>query len=261
MDEAQENLQKYSVWSALQSVISVAIIMASLFTLWTPSNLFSNQFFNEMLLSLQTTALPEDVPILSPTTSPVPRIGIVAGHWGNDNDPGAVCADGLTEVEVNLIIATFVQQKLISEGYEVDLLQEFDSRLYQYQGIALLSIHNDSCSYINTEATGFKVAGAVANAFPEKSERLTDCLTHRYQDITKLKFHADSITPDMTDYHAFNEIHTNTPAAIIETGFLNLDRQILTEQPELLAEGVAAGILCYVRNEPIPRLDPETTNP
>ena len=41
------------------------------------------------------------------TQSPGPiRIGIIAGHKGNDS--GAVCADGLTEVEVNENIAVRV---------------------------------------------------------------------------------------------------------------------------------------------------------
>jgi N-acetylmuramoyl-L-alanine amidase len=66
-----------------------------------------------------------------------------------------------------------------------------------------------------------------------------------------LNFHANSITPDMTRYHAFDEINGNTPAAIIETGFLNLDRDILVNQTDKVAMGVRNGILCYIRNEPI----------
>jgi N-acetylmuramoyl-L-alanine amidase len=64
-----------------------------------------------------------------------------------------------------------------------------------------------------------------------------------------MRFHYSSITRDMTDYHAFNEINVNTTAAIIETGFLNLDRQMLTEKTDLVAQGVTQGILCFLRNE------------
>jgi N-acetylmuramoyl-L-alanine amidase len=53
----------------------------------------------------------------------------------------------------------------------------------------------------------------------------------------------------MTSYHAFDEIDPNTAAAIMEIGFMNLDRQILTQQPDLLAEGIAQGVLCYIYNE------------
>jgi N-acetylmuramoyl-L-alanine amidase len=53
----------------------------------------------------------------------------------------------------------------------------------------------------------------------------------------------------MTSYHAFNEINEETTAVIIEVGFLNLDRQILTEGQDRIAKGITDGILCYVRNE------------
>jgi N-acetylmuramoyl-L-alanine amidase len=55
----------------------------------------------------------------------------------------------------------------------------------------------------------------------------------------------------MTSYHAFDEIHNETAAAIIETGFLNLDRQILTQHPDMVARGIADGVLCYIYNESI----------
>ncbi len=244
----QQSAHPFSVMRSMQTVISVAVVMATLLTLWTPSNLFSNQLLNQMLIAMQATDMPMDIhATITPATRV--RIGIVSGHWGND--AGAVCPDGLTEEKVNLRIATLVQQYLIEEGYEVDLLQEFDSRLMLYQALAVVSIHNDSCQWIGPHATGFKVAAAESSAFPEKASRLTACLIDRYGSSTGLQYHPNTITPDMTSYHAFNEVHVNTTAAIIETGFLNLDRQILTEQADLVARGVAEGILCYIRNEPV----------
>ena len=53
----------------------------------------------------------------------------------------------------------------------------------------------------------------------------------------------------MTGYHAFSEIDPNTIAAIIETGFLNLDRGILTQHTDQVADGVVSGLLCFVNNE------------
>lgn len=243
--------QRVSIVQTLQTVFSVAIILATLFTMWTPANLFSNQLLDKMLAAVQPgnpAALEQNIP--TPTALPRPRIGIVSGHWGNDS--GSVCDDGLTEEKVNLRIATLVVQNLKAEGYEVDLLQEKDSRLKDYQATALVSIHNDSCTYINSEATGFKVAAAMASQYPEKAARLTACLIQRYQTATKLPFHYNSITKDMTSYHAFNEINKNTTAAIIETGFLNLDRDILSNHTDVVAKGVTNGILCYLRNESIP---------
>ena len=70
-----------------------------------------------------------------------------------------------------------------------------------------------------------------------------------------------SITGDMREYHAFREIDPSTVAAIIETGFLNLDREILTQRTEMVAEGVVQGILCFAKNEnieptPVPTVAP-----
>jgi N-acetylmuramoyl-L-alanine amidase len=211
---------------------------------------------DRMILSLRPVSEEESL-YPTPTPSPRPRIGIVAGHWGNDS--GSVCIeDGLTEETVNLKIANLVKDILISEGYDVDLLQEFDARLVEYRAMALISIHNDSCDYINDQATGFKVAAAASSLYPEKATRLTACLTQRYQAATQMTFHYNTVTEDMTDYHAFREIHSDTTAAIIETGFLNLDRKILTENTDVVARGVADGILCFLRNENIPDTAPVT---
>jgi len=53
----------------------------------------------------------------------------------------------------------------------------------------------------------------------------------------------------MTSYHAFSEIDPLTTAAIIEVGFMNLDQEILTKKPERLADGIVAGLRCYLNNE------------
>ncbi len=176
----------------------------------------------------------------------------MAGHSGNDS--GAVCYDedgqaDLTEADVNLEIAELVQENLVAQGFQVDLLNEFDTRLNGYRAVALVSIHNDSCEYINDQATGFKVASSLETRDVNRAQRLTACLVDRYQRITDLTFHANSITRDMTEYHAFSEIDPNTITAIIETGFLNLDREILTKETERVADGVTQGILCFINNE------------
>ncbi len=239
---------RFSAWKAIQTLISLAFIIATLFTLWTPANLFSNQLLDQMMRAFQgPQAAGTAFPTLTP--APRPRIGIVSGHMGNDS--GAVCADGLEEKDVNYKIASLVQKLLKEDGYEVDLLEEFDKRLTGYTALALVSIHNDSCNFINTEATGFKVAPSQSSPQPQKAERLTACLIDRYHTDTGMNFHANSITTDMTKYHAFDEINNNTAAAIIETGFLNLDRDFLVNHTDKVAQGIRDGILCYIRNEPI----------
>jgi N-acetylmuramoyl-L-alanine amidase len=170
------------------------------------------------------------------------RIGIVAGHSGNDS--GAVCADGLTEAEVNLAVAQAAAHKLEQLGARVDLLEEFDDRLDGYRADAFVSIHADSCE---VDLSGFKVASLEGGS--EASAQLTDCLWERYEAATALPRHPDTITYDMTKYHAFREISSRTPAAIIEIGFLNADRAILTGKTDLVAQGVADGVACFLKPE------------
>lgn len=231
------------------TIILVGTIMATLFTASTPPGLLNSNLPGKIAEAISSAETPTpDWP--TPTARPRPRIGIVVGHWGDENDPGAVCPDGLTELKINQDVAALVQQTLTAEGFDIDLLKEFDPILSGYQALALISIHADSCDYINNQATGFKVAASLNSTRPDKTARLTACLRNRYSQKTQLKIHK-SITPDMSSYHAFSEIDDDTPAVIIETGFMNLDRQILTQQPELVAEGISDGVLCYIFNEDI----------
>jgi len=237
---------KFNAGSAIFSIIGISILAATIFTMWTPSNLFSNQMNNiyDIWQAQSNAAYP------TATSLPPARIGIVAGHYGNDS--GSVCSDGFTEMEANLKIATLVVQALKNKGYTVDLLEEFDPRLNQYSALALVSIHNDSCNYINDSATGFKVAAPAESQYQDRSERLEKCLIHRYQEATGLKFHVNTITPDMTSYHSFSEISSETTAAIIETGFLNLDGDLIRNQTERVANGIVAGIECFINKENVP---------
>lgn len=237
----------------LQTTFLVAIVLATLFTAWTPYESHTTTSPANQLTQFLSAA-----PTLSSNPGAgapaVPgdnenRIGIVAGHWGNDS--GAVCADGLTETDINQRIAALVQKALTDQGFQVDMLREFDLSLRGYKAAVLVSIHADSCDYINDQATGFKVAAALGSTRKEKAVRLTACMRARYGSATGMPIHSTSVTNDMTQYHAFDEIDPNTTAAIIEVGFLNLDRQILEKSPQIPAQGIVSGILCYLRNESI----------
>jgi N-acetylmuramoyl-L-alanine amidase len=245
---------------AIRRTFAVAFLLATLFTAWTPNSFFANNLKEQLKLILTPQA--GSNPVLTP--QPQLRIGIVAGHNGNDS--GAVCIDSsgqatLTEAQVNLDIASRVQTRLVELGYQVDLLNEFDTRLNGYRAVALVSIHNDSCEFINDQATGFKVASSLDTRDVQRAQRLTACLVDRYQKNTGLTFHRGSITSDMREYHAFSEIDPETITAIIETGFLNLDREILTKETDRVAEGIIKGIQCFVNNEsvdptPVPTFPP-----
>ncbi len=177
--------------------------------------------------------------------SPPPiRVGLIAGHRGFDS--GTECADGLTEVQLNSIIVDDLAVKLEEMGISSDSLDEFDPRLEDYYASALVSVHIDSCEYINDLATGFKISGSPIT----DSTDLSICMQQSYGETTKLAYHPNSISPDMENYHAFAEISPGTPALIIEVGFLNLDREILTENSDLVVEGLLNGITCFLEEGP-----------
>jgi N-acetylmuramoyl-L-alanine amidase len=227
--------------------ILLAAVIATVFTAWNPYHEDQLTLVERIQSIFASNPGGNSGSFPTPTPQPRPTIGLIPGHQGISG--GAECPDGLTELSVNQNVAFKVMELLVADGYDVDILDEKDPDLENYYALALVSIHADSCEFINEQATGFKVSPALDATRPDKSVRLSSCLTSRYMETTQLPIHTGSITHDMTQYYAFNIIRQDIAAAIIELGFLNLDRQILTEQPDLLAEGVYRGILCYIHNE------------
>ena len=179
-----------------------------------------------------------------------PRVGIIAGHRGND--AGTVCADGLTETEVNQKVTEAVALRLAAEDLRVDILDEFDPRLDGYKASAFVSIHADSCA---VDMTGFKVASAENGS--DASKQLEECLWTHYEAETGLPRHLSTITTNMTQYHAWRKIAETTPAAIIEIGFMNGDRTFLTEHTDRVVAGIVKGIDCFLT----PSQETPTPNP
>ncbi len=252
-------LPKFNFWSSLGTTLSVAIVVATLFTIWTPASLFSNRLSASLARALDAKK-PPNRNLPTQTVAPIPHIGLVAGHWGDEAN-GFVCPDGVKESDVNLNIATLVRQKLLEQGYTVDLMKEFDDNLRQFNGLLLVSIHSDTCDYIDDTASGYKVAPSYASsAYPEKVTRLTACMMNRYVADTGMNY-INLVTDDMTKYHTFDEVNTNTPVIIMEAGYLNLDKEFLTKQADKAASGISDGILCYLRNQPLNSPEPGTATP
>jgi N-acetylmuramoyl-L-alanine amidase len=176
------------------------------------------------------------------------EIALISGHAGNDS--GAVCADVagntlVTEAEVNAAVAEQVARQLRRAGADVLILEEFDPRLSALQADVLVSLHADSC----IDATGYKAAHQQATTILPQVERLVACLDQHYPIVTGLAHHPNTITHNMTDYHAFRVIDPQTPAAIIELGFLGGDQDLLVNHPDRVAQGVTDGILCFLQAE------------
>ena len=214
---------------------------------------------------------PGTVRLLPPTLAPIPtgpgglntprpktQLGIVAGHnWlktlPNGDvirdleapfDAGARCDDySAIEADLTLDIAKRVAAELRNtDKLEVELLGEFDPRLRGYFGLALISLHADACL---KSFSGYKVARLIESQVPAVEDRLVNCMRERYQSVTGLREHRNTITIDMQEYHAFREIALTTPGAILEMGFLRED-QALLKQGDLPVKGIVEGIRCFL---------------
>lgn len=176
-----------------------------------------------------------------------PTVALISGHAGFDS--GAICADAagnplVTEAETNAEITERVARILRRRRIDVLVLNEYDDRLPTLQADVLLSLHSDSC----IDASGYKAAVSEENRLPQQESTLLACIDAEYAAQTELVYHPHTVTHDMLGYYAFNRIPATLPAAILEMGFLGGDQRILTQQPERVAQGVAASLLCYFEN-------------
>lgn len=174
------------------------------------------------------------------------RIALVSGHAGYDT--GAVCSDEngvatLVEADVNADIAQRVADTLTHGGASVLVLDEYDPRIDNLDADFLLSLHADSC----IEASGFKAAYYVYTQTLTQDERLVECINREFAAATGLTIHANTVTHNMTEYHAFRKVGINTPAAILEMGFLGGDGDLLQNRPNIVAQGVVNSIYCYLQ--------------
>jgi len=139
---------------------------------------------------------------------------------------------------------------LRQQGYQADLLAEYDATLNGYRADAFLSLHSDSCTSANL--SGFKIAGMNGSAIPEEESHLVECLRIEYAAATGLRWHANTITDHMRFYHAWRRIDPYTPGAIIEMGFMGGDRYVLLHQQDVVAQGIVNGIVRFLEEPPTP---------
>jgi hypothetical protein len=237
--------------------VFAAALASTVFTWFTAPEFITPRVASDLQVaeatSIAAVAPFTPTPILV-TPNFMQRIGVISGHRGPENDPGAVCEDGLTEAEVNFSVAQMVVTELRSRGYTVDLLDEFDPRLEGYQAAALVSIHANTCQDFGEFVSGFLVARAAARPPGGLDDALAECIGVQYGRAVTIE-RRYALTLDMTDYHTFREIHPLTPAAIIELGFLRGDRELLTDRQPEMASGIINGVLCFLNGDnPIPAL-------
>jgi len=224
----------------VQMVVLWAFALATLFTFWNPHGLFTSQ---ASIALLPTPVNPADVSGSNRTI----RIGIQVGHYKHNE--GYTCPDGIREVDINYVIANKVSLLLGASQIAVDVLNEYDLNLINYKADALVSVHTRSCTDASAAASGFNLGTSISAKEIEKTNELAACLAQEYSQNTGLAFSYQVIPDDQVNSHTFLDINSQTPAVQIEAGSLVADRAILLEGSDRAANGITAGILCYLRSQ------------
>ena len=224
----------FSTGRVLQTVILIAAVLATLFTLWNPYKLFSQDNITQSD-QFNTSDL---------ETSEQKTIGILVGHWNVDS--GSVCENGITEADVNEAIANQVSIKMNALGYPVRLFAQTDLDLINFRGQVLVAIFSGPCENTPANKSGFTI-GTILNASDlNASNALAVCMGEIYQSSTDLDFTYEIITPDHSAYTLFEMVNPGTPMIYLEMGSLYLDQTLLLEESEKVANGIVNGILCYL---------------
>ncbi len=204
--------------------------------------------------------LPASVASALSKVTPTQRVGIQAGHW-KANEQAAELASlrtstgaegkGWREVDINLDIAKRVVAILEKQqNLFVDLLPSTIPP--QYKADAFVALHGDANS--NTSLSGYKMARSSRSTIPAKDDALLKDISGEYAAATGLHNDPGTITVNMTAYYAFanrgiqHSIASTTPGAILEMGFLTTtkDLNLLRGQPDVVASGIAKGILKFL---------------
>jgi len=224
----------FNIGRVLQTVLLVAVLLATLFTLWNPYKLFSQQEVGQS--ELQENA--------GGSTTGNSTIGILVGHWNVDS--GSVCDNGIVEANVTEAIANQVSMKLIALGYPVKLLAETDLDLINFRGPLLVALYTGPCEDTPDNRSGFMIGTTLTPSDLNASNTLAVCMGEIYQSSTKLDFSYEVISADQSAYRLFELVNKKTPMIYLEMGSLFYDQTILIDNSENVANGIVNGIQCYL---------------
>lgn len=210
-----------------------------------------------------TTVLYARIP--KPVLAPGPRrIGIQAGHWETDKAPPELWRletqtgtswKGVTEVEINLDIAKRVKSLLEPRGFVVDVLPTTIPP--GYVADAFVALHGDGDG--TGENSGFKMAFS-SRRTPYEAALLESIKAH-YAAATGLAWDP-RVTRAMSGYYAMSwqrikySTAPHTPSVILEMGYVSSDhdRAVMTDRAEVVAAGIAEGILRFLDDHPREKL-------
>lgn len=193
------------------------------------------------------------------------RVGIQAGHWQTEKAPpelGRILTqtgtswNGITEVEINLDIAERVKRIIEPHGIAVDILPTTVPP--GYIADAFVALHGDGDGTgVNS---GFKMAFG-ARRTPYEAALMESIKAH-YGAATGLRYDQFRISRNMTGYFAFSwqriryATAPHTPSVILEMGYVSNDddRALMVERADVVASGIAEGILRFLETHPRERL-------
>ena len=190
------------------------------------------------------------------------RVGLQAGHWEYADAPDELAdlrsnpgtsGGGKAEWQVTLDIANRAAAMLRADGIEVDVLPT--TIPVRYRANAFVAIHADGDG--TGVLDGYKVARPGFSSVPAADDELVGAINDQYGAVTGLPREDNQISRRMTYYYAFNSrryqhaVAPGVPQAIIETGFLTNadDRALLLGDPDVVARGIADGVLKFLDSD------------
>lgn len=193
------------------------------------------------------------------------RVGIQAGHWRTDLAPLELARlvtqtgttwNGIREAEINLDIADRVKALLEPRGIAVDVLPTMIPP--GYVADAVVALHGDGDG--SGAKSGFKMAHSTRRTPYEPT--LLESIRSEYAAATGLAWDAAGIGRNMSAYYLFswtrNKYSTapHTPSVILEMGFVSNDhdRWLMTAKADVVAGGIAAGIVRFLEAHPRDKL-------
>lgn len=188
------------------------------------------------------------------------KVALQVGHWKNEEVPEELhklrgntgaSGGGKTEWEVNYDIAMRTKTLLETQGITVELLPATVPQ--SYWADVFVAIHADGS--LDTEKSGYKLA-TPRRDYTGNAEDLLTAIESTYGTATGLALDPN-VTRNMRGYYAFSwwryehAVHPMTASVILETGFLSSpsDRELLISNPQASAEGLANGIVSYLKAE------------
>lgn len=201
----------------------------------------------------------------------VPRVGIQIGHWQQAELPSELARirgdsgtyrTGVDEWELNYAVAERIEPILAAAGVQVDLLPATIPP--GYRADAFVALH---CDGVDPEIAELRRGWKIATPYlaSPASQLLAQSFREVYPAITGLPYdekHGSLVGMRANYVFAWyrfeHTIAPQTPAVLIELAFStnSQDWPLLSEQPAIIAEGVAQSILRYLEQyDPYATLD------